>query len=221
MQTIYIADIRRFAPFVKQLSSFLRPDRLKKMQSYRNPDDSLRCLAGGLLVEQIAQGQEIIFNEYGKPFLPAGPYFSLSHSGDFVCLAVSASSPLGVDIERQREENFAALGRTAFHSAELDFFLQEPAMKVFFDIWTAKESYVKMVGTGFSIEPASFCILPGKMSFPSVQSPFFCNFNFIDGYSLALCALEPIQVSISRVSRESHLRGAGIGILNSDLNPLT
>jgi 4'-phosphopantetheinyl transferase len=199
MQTIFFVYIRPLEPFVKGLSSLLRPERLDKMYRYHNPGDRLRCLAGGLLLEHIGRGQEIMVNEYGKPFLPGGPYFNLSHSGDFVCLAVSTSSPVGVDIEKQREEDFRALGKAVFHPDEQAFFLARPETEVFFDLWTAKESYAKMLGTGFSGEPSGFCILPGKTVFPPGKRPFLRNFNFIDGYSLALCATEPVQVNIGEL----------------------
>jgi 4'-phosphopantetheinyl transferase len=205
-QTIYIADIRRFIHFEKRLLPLLEPNRLKKMNSYRNSDDRLRCLVGGLLMDYIAHGQEIMFTKYDKPFLSAGPYFNLSHSGDYVCLVVSKSSPVGIDIERQRKEDFVALGMSAFHPDELTFFLQDPGMNLFFDIWTKKESYIKMIGTGFSLDSSNFCILPERMFLPFDQIPFLRNFNFINGYSLALCALDPIQASINSVSEANFLK---------------
>jgi phosphopantetheinyl transferase len=125
MQTIYLTDIRRLAPLERELVPFLGPERLEKARSYRLPQDRLRCLAGGLLIEGIAQGREIVYNENGKPLIPEGPWFSLSHSGNFACLALSAVSPVGIDIEIRRQEDFEALGKTAFHPTELAFLLQK------------------------------------------------------------------------------------------------
>ena len=197
MQSIYLADIRRIAPFFESYAVLLRPERREKMMGYRFMDDRLRCLAGGLLLEQAAEGREIRFTENGMPFLPEGPYVSLSHSGNFACLAVSASAPLGIDIEQQRDKDLARLGKTAFHPLEYDFFMQEPDAVRFYDLWTLKESYVKMIGSGFSIEPSSFCVLPEKMLLPQEGMPFMRNFDCIDGYSLALCAMEPIEACIA------------------------
>jgi 4'-phosphopantetheinyl transferase len=199
MQTLYFTDIRRLAPLAGGLSRLLRPERLRKMQSYRNADDRLRCLAGGLLIERIAQGQEILYNENGKPFFPDGPYFSLSHSGHFVCLAVSSTAPVGLDIEIRREEDFVGMGKTAFHPVELAFLLQQPTADLFYYIWTAKESYAKMIGTGFSVEPSHFCVLPECMALVTEQQPFFRSFSFIEGYSLTLCAAEPIQADVNEL----------------------
>jgi phosphopantetheinyl transferase len=199
MQTIYFMDIRRLALLERNLVPLLSPGRLEKARSYRLAEDRLRSLAGGILIEGVARGREIVYNENGKPLLPGGPWFSLSHSGNFVCLALSAASPVGIDLEILREEDFDALGRTAFHPAELDFFFQRPGMKLFFDIWTAKESYTKMLGTGFSVEPSRFCVLPENMVLLTEEKPYFRSFSHIKGYSLTLCATEPVDSCVSEL----------------------
>jgi 4'-phosphopantetheinyl transferase len=199
MQTVYFTDIRRLAPLERELVPLLRPERLEKARSYRLAADRLRCLAGGLLIEGVARGRELAYTEKGKPLLPGGPWLSLSHSGNFACLALSAASPVGIDIEIQREEDFEALGRTAFHPAELDFFLQKPEMERFFALWTAKESYAKMIGTGFLAEPSRFCVLPEAMVLLTGEKPYFRSFDLLRGYSLTLCAAEPVDARISEL----------------------
>jgi 4'-phosphopantetheinyl transferase len=199
MQTIYFTDIRRLAPLERNLVPLLDPGRLEKARSYRLAEDRLRCLAGGFLIEGIARGREIVYNKNGKPLLPGGPWFSLSHSGNFACLVLSPTSPVGIDIEIQREEDFEALGKTAFHPAELDFFSKRPGVELFFDIWTAKESYAKMLGTGFLVEPSRFCVLPGNMVLLTGEKPYFRSFSLISGYSLTLCAAEPIDVCMNEL----------------------
>ena len=196
MQTIYLTDIRRIILNEEQLTLRLPPERLEKMRQYLLPADRLRCLAGGLLMEIIAKGRKILYEKYGKPYLPEGPYFNLSHAGDFVCLAVSETSPVGIDIELHRSEDFLALGKTAFHPDEYSYLKEDSAAEKFYTIWTLKESYAKMFGTGFSIEPSSFCILPGKMQLPFKSEPFFQSFNILKGYSIALCAGEQIHAKV-------------------------
>jgi len=193
MQNIYIVDIRRLAPFFDSCAALLKPERRERMLSYRFMDSRLRCLAGGLLMEKIAGEREIQYTRNGKPFLHGGPYINLSHSGDFVCLAVCVSAEVGIDLELHNDKNFITLGKTAFHPAEYDFFLQEPGKVRFHDLWTLKESYVKMIGSGFSIMPASFCVLPDKWVLPDNEIPFMKNLYHISGYSMAICAREPIE----------------------------
>lgn len=191
--SIYYTDIRSLEEKEARLAATLGRERREKMCQYRNRNDRLRCLAGGLLMERISAGREIRLNEYGKPFIPEGPYFNLSHSGSFVCLAVSSDSPVGIDIELLRNEDFQALARTAFHVEEQDFFLQKPDAERFFMIWTLKESYMKMRGLGFSLDPRSFSVLS-----PNGGAFFFQNLHKIRGYSLSLCTarrlVQPVHI---------------------------
>ena len=199
MQTIYLTNIRSLAPSIEYYYALLGSKRKEKMMSYCFLDDRLRCLAGGLLLEQIAKGKEIQYTEYGKPFLSDGPYFNLSHSGDYVCLAVSASAPVGIDIERHCDQDFTALGKTAFHPIEYEFLMQEPGYNRFYDLWTLKESYLKMKGLSFIIEPSSFCVLQDCLVLPQGETPYIKNLNYVKGYSMALCAGEPIDVHITEI----------------------
>jgi 4'-phosphopantetheinyl transferase len=214
MQTIFFTGIAPLEQGFGQLAALLSPGRQQKIRSYLKFEDRLRCLAGGLLIDHIGRGKNILYNEYGKPFIPGGPHFNLSHSGDFACLAVSDSSPVGIDIEKQADEDYPALAQAAFHPAERAFFLLNPIAERFFALWTLKESYAKMLGAGFSMDPREFCILPrGKAGnaatcmseLPEMFSPendpglFFHRFNLVKGYSLSLCTAEPVQVTMKRL----------------------
>ena len=200
MQIIYITDIRPLTPHEEELTQLLPPLRREKTRQYLQQKDRLRCLAGGLLMERITKGREVLYEKYGKPYLSEGPFFNLSHTGDYVCLAVSETSPVGIDIEQHRSEDFLSLGKTAFHADEIDYLEKELTAERFFTIWTLKESYAKMFGTGFSVEPSSFCILPEKPQLPFEREVFFRTFYVIEEYSLALCAAEPIQAEIVFIS---------------------
>ena len=90
---------------------------------------------------------------HGKPELPGGPCFSLSHSGETMMMAVS-DAEVGCDIEREDAvldwrplaEGFFAPGEVAALSA-----LPAPeARRAFFACWARKEAFVKALGLGLS-----------------------------------------------------------------------
>lgn len=90
--------------------------------------------------------RDIKINCQGKPYLEDFPYhFNLSHSGDWILLAVG-ETPVGADIEeitkiRQKVmENY-------FSQSEQDQVAKQ-GTDAFFAIWTRKESYVKYTGEG-------------------------------------------------------------------------
>ena len=201
MTEIAAADIRALAALPPQelaaLEKKLSPARLEKMHRYLLRDDRLRCLAAGLLLANALDDRAVLHGEYGKPFIPGGPHFNLSHAGDLALLA-RGDAPLGVDVEQWREEDYEALARVSFHPQERAWLSRDPSAKNFFDLWTLKESYIKMLGTGFSMDPTSFHLTIEGKSAKLVSPPpddekniFFRLYDDLNGYSVALCARNP------------------------------
>jgi phosphopantetheine--protein transferase-like protein len=121
------------------------------------------------------------YGKQGKPELTAAQYaqtglnFNLSHSGDWLLIAVlqapahskvlqapthSKRYALGVDIERRRDStNIHTILKRYFAEAEITDLLALDASKQrdrFFDLWALKESYIKACGKGLAMVLASF-----------------------------------------------------------------
>lgn len=89
---------------------------------------------------------------HGKPYLADGScHFNLTHSENVAALAV-ASQELGLDVEdRTRRVEYFALGKRFFAPAEaLELERSAHPREFFFEIWTAKEAYIKALGDGLS-----------------------------------------------------------------------
>ena len=101
--------------------------------------------------------------EHGKPALDAPHehlHFNVSHSGDWALVAL-ALEPVGVDVEDQRRDSdLALLARRAFAPDELDLpDLETPAgRRAFFNVWSRKESYIKALGLGLSLDLTRFAV---------------------------------------------------------------
>lgn len=89
--------------------------------------------------------------QHGKPTLPGGPPFSLTHGGALVgVVAWPGGGPLGLDVERVREmTDLAGMVEHVSSPAELaaDPYLGPEA---FFAAWTRKEALLKATGTGIA-----------------------------------------------------------------------
>ncbi len=84
---------------------------------------------------------------HGKPFLPDGPHFNISHSRGHVAVAFSPE-PVGLDMEQVRPFH-EKLPQRIFSPGELLWFQRRNSCRVdFFKLWTLKESYYKYMGTG-------------------------------------------------------------------------
>lgn len=144
----------------------LRADR------YLRQEDRIRCICAGLLL-RYALGKrdfEIETGPYGKPAVKNEPgfHYNLSHSGHWVVLAYG-DRPVGVDVERiQWDDRKEKLVRRCFTAGELDYVFgggQQKTAERFFEIWTAKEAYLKYLGTGLQKPLDSFNVF--SLEFPN------------------------------------------------------
>ncbi len=141
----------------------------------------------------------------GKPAVlhgPGGaPAFSLSHSGDWVLLAVAAPGvDAGIDIERHRAlDDWPVIAAAHFHPGEVrDLQALAPAQRrtAFFDCWTRKEAVVKATGLGLSQPLAAFRVsvkpgeparlLQGAPMLGASQRWQLQALEVVDGYSACL-----------------------------------
>jgi 4'-phosphopantetheinyl transferase len=88
-----------------------------------------------------------IYNEHGTPYLENGPYFSISHSQRGIAVAVS-DMPIGIDIEAIRPINEGLILKTMNAEEQQRIFTSYDIEAEFIRLWTRKEAYVKMQGTG-------------------------------------------------------------------------
>ena len=91
MNTLYLLDIRELSPYRERALPLLSGERRDRVLSAHSEVNALRSLGAGLLLRHYVGPGPFSYGEYGKPFLPGGPPFSLSHGGDLVVLAVAAA----------------------------------------------------------------------------------------------------------------------------------
>lgn len=93
--------------------------------------------------------QEIDFNKffygkYGKPYYDGDFYFNVSHSKNYLAIAIAASE-VGIDIEEERKLTLGVEKRILTKD-EINS-TKEKLIKT----WTAKEAYAKYKGQGLSL----------------------------------------------------------------------
>lgn len=145
------------------------PERARtKVAGLLRVQDRLRSLCGALLLQYALQDRndgseraEIVSTPEGKPRLRDWPYvhFNISHAGRWIVCAVSPY-PVGIDVEQCRENNLAIARRFFTPDEHAALLAQEPATRLafFYRLWTAKEAYLKALGTGLQKDLASFTV---------------------------------------------------------------
>ena len=113
----------------------------------------------------------------GKPYFPdcKDIGLSVSHSGKYIVCAL-AKGNIGVDIEQTKKfedesnemfsERLCKIADRFFHQTEAEYIKIDPITR-FYEVFTAKESYVKLKGTGFDETLGEISVLPNNVSMPS------------------------------------------------------
>ena len=119
-----------------------------------------------LLCDVLGCGEnDVHIHENGKPYLPDGSYFNISHAGGLVLLAVSERGEIGCDVEHAERPllNEAAIRRKIALPGEEDV----PLLK----LWVKKEAVFKAGGEG-------------RVCYPDV----------LEGYIAAVCCLADEEI---------------------------
>ena len=145
------------------LVSHEKQDRIKRFHAFR---DKRNCLLGDILVQvEISRitglkNAQLHFavNERGKPYLIDCPniHFNISHSGDYIACAIS-EEPVGIDIEQIKSADIHIAHRF-FAMDEVEYIQSDDANSRFYEVWTMKESRIKLEGLGLYKPLSSFSV---------------------------------------------------------------
>lgn len=143
---------------------------------------------------QIEECPEILRDEMGKPYLKdCKLQFNVSHSGDYVAIAIS-ESPVGIDIQETKSIKDGMYRKVV--QPEEQVLIGEDRQKDFLRLWSLKESFVKAEGKGL-------CIPMRDYYFEKEKGCYFVNYGgqkavwtfnieemLIEDYVISVCGLE-------------------------------
>ena len=160
------------------------------------------------------------YREHGKPFATvhgqrADVGFNVSHSGGHGLIAIAAHDRLGVDVEeRVSNRDLEGIGSLVYGPAERHLLADATGCEkvhLFYRLWSMKESLIKALGAGFSLNPSRFEVpLPmlqgertGSFRFPHAPSS---EWRLLDlgepRFAAALAYKVPSSASITVAGRE-------------------
>lgn len=166
----YICDIKELSDNTELFSCLLNSisaDGKKRVNRKKTAVTRNQTLAAEYLLKTACADFNIDYdnlqrkeNEYGKPYFENCPiFFNISHSFDKV-ICVLSDCQIGCDIEKIRDFN-PKLPNRFFHKKENEIIMETDAKnrnKLFFQIWTLKESYLKYLGCGLKKPLNSFIV---------------------------------------------------------------
>lgn len=176
--------------------------RQNKIENLKRNSDKIISFFSELLIKYSVckkyniEYKNILFeyNKYGKPSIKGMPYynFSVSHSGNMIAFADSLE-PIGIDIEIMGKSR-PNTAKHFFTENEYKFILDsENQDEAFYRIWTSKESYVKMIGTGLSKSFRSFNVLDNEFS------KYFISEKYKE-YMITVCCENIGEIKINHIT---------------------
>jgi len=166
--TLYILNIE-YVNFlhVKNLTRFVSQKKKKRIQNFLNENDKITKLFSELLIRKIVMEQfniinngiKLKYNINEKPYLDIENFFfNISDSKNY-CICGVSNKNVGVDIEFiDKKINIDIAKRFFSRNESNDILSSKNKRDVFFKYWCLKESFLKLIGTGFSQSLNSFSI---------------------------------------------------------------
>lgn len=187
---LFLGEEKPFSEY-SFLLPFISRERRERIDRTAQNGDRVRSLFAELLIRYEASEQlgadfrslEIAKGEYGKPYIVGadnGYDFSVSHSAQAVAFA-GGLARVGADIELIRRRKKGITERF-FAENEVRYIERSTnSDEAFFEIWTKKEAYSKMLGKGLAAGFRSFDVTSGELD---------CDFytKTTNGYAFSICS---------------------------------
>ncbi len=188
----------------EKLLALLPGEEREAMKRFKRVNVLQRSLLGELMVRKILSGKldaavdsfRFVKSEKGKPYLKEAPvHFNISHSGDYVVAAFCDVSETGIDVEKIKPVNFEIAERFYSEAEKKVLFSKKGIEKLeyFFDLWTMKESYLKLLGKGLTKPLGTFTITGSDGRFrlfsdaDTNQDVSFKQYELDKNYKLSVC----------------------------------
>ncbi len=147
---------------VQRMMALVSAQRREQAWKYKHLQGQFCCLKSWLMLQELVGistkvGQntpqtpigcrKFVYNEHGKPFLPDGPFFSISHCKEGIAVAVD-EKPVGIDIEGIRRADRDLIARVMNKGEQEQITNAADPARMFTRLWTQKEAVVKAQGVG-------------------------------------------------------------------------
>ncbi len=161
---LWLLDIDKYKEKIHNLIGYLDKNELARAESFGNAEKKQEYIVTRAIMKILIQRYtkrpfskiSLSYNDNGKPFMKnklfAGNIkFNSSHSGKLAIIALSSLGDVGCDIEYMRKNiDYENIARRFFSPDEQKYITGkniDDCRENFFRIWTAKESFIKMLGS--------------------------------------------------------------------------
>lgn len=174
MIQVYLLDCSLLfeSPELERVLPLLDTQRRSKTLRLKTAERRAQSAGAGLLLRHVFGDVEYTYGTNEKPYLADRDdlFFSLSHSDRYVVCAVS-DSEVGIDVEPVSPIRPAVV-RRCFTPEEREWIGDDPER--FIRLWTMKEAYMKLTGTGLSVPAKEIKLpIPPKAQYDAANNCFW------------------------------------------------
>ena len=191
---IIIADVKNKTTkeIINHYKEYIKDEDLKRMDAFKFDQGKKQFLMSSILKAKYVKG-DIYYNEHKKP-LSKDIFFNISHSCDYVVMALSDKYYVGIDIEYIKDNVKDRLISYVCSDEEIKDINNNDKNKMFYYYWTRKEAVLKCEGVGIVKDLKSVL----------VNNKYYLVSNYIDDYvwSLAVDCNNEEKVEINCIIEE-------------------
>lgn len=187
-----------------KLFQLTNKDEMIYLMRYKKFAERYNSLLGLLLAKKLSSKGlsvqvSLLHTKQGQPYLTgSNEYLSISHCENMIVVAIS-SNKVGIDVEK----NLLPIGYELFLADDEYALFHKSKNKVdlLTTLWTLKEAYVKLTGTGFFIDPTNISFNKIKDRWCLKDNP--CSFYSEDlpnGIKLAIASEEEKTINFEKIT---------------------
>lgn len=167
------------------LQRLLPADRFRRLQSFYFLKDRIRTAGAEVWLRLMLSSTlnipprelDIVYEEFKKPWLRSphengSHYFNVSHSGEWLLIALSTAGEIGVDVEQTERMTAELMDSILADDEKAGFTGKNPGetLEMLTRYWVGKEAYTKLIGQGITI-PLTQLVIPDIHGVSRLSSP--------------------------------------------------
>ncbi|WP_392564957.1 4'-phosphopantetheinyl transferase superfamily protein [Orbus wheelerorum] len=126
------------------------------------------------------------------------PDFNISHSGDFIAVAISSEGRVGLDIEFDRPRKNILTIAKQFFSEQENIWLNKQIniLSAFWQLWTLRESALKLYAKGVWQMKELEIMMPAQKASAKFATEFYLYHQKLEHIYLSVCCGKPIYTIV-------------------------
>jgi len=194
INVIVFERIENIETLISKINNFEKYNsEFEKIKTEKRKLEFLNVRAG---LNYLTRKEVVIkYDSNGKPFIDDNQLnISISHSGNFIALAVHPSKPVGIDVEKISEKIQRVCQRFLSADEQIELSNGDDIRKLII-VWSAKEALYKIIGFEAVDFAQQLRILPFETDnsgdivaeFIPAKRKYKLNYFFIDDYVIVYC----------------------------------